>query len=161
MILLAKLAVLLVSYQDMSWRRTACRNNHRTRPICKVIVLQKYPVFRKFHTLHHTLTLPTGCVILWQSHLHSFQFSHKHHYYVCVQNFPTLFCISSILGLSNDFLFSIYIFYTLKGILLLLIHNTCSYYCVLNVINLFNVPTFRSCPQYIQKNYSEPLMEWN
>lgn len=49
-ILLAKFAVLLVSYQDISWRSTACRNIHRTRPICEVIVFTNY--FTAIHRHH-------------------------------------------------------------------------------------------------------------
>jgi hypothetical protein len=51
-ILLAKFAVLLVSYQDISWRSTAFRNIHLTRPICKVIVLTNYP-YKLSHRHHH------------------------------------------------------------------------------------------------------------
>jgi hypothetical protein len=151
-ILLAKVAVLLVSYQDMSWRSTACRNSHRTRPICKVIVLQKYPVFRQIYHLHNSLTLPTGCVALWQSFLHSSHFFHKHYSYVCVRSFSTLSCVSSTFGFSNIFLFNISIFIlSKKSYCCSNITRICTNMSLMLSNYFFSIFAFSSCPRIFKK----------
>jgi hypothetical protein len=71
---------------------------------------------------------------------------HKHTSCTCifVHSFRTCFCISfptwyphSVLGLSNVHLLCVFIFETLKWILVLFMHNTLQYHCSLNLTSLF------------------------
>jgi len=104
---------------------------------------------------HHPLTFLLSWVILYKSLLHFFLLTHKCFSCVCIQSFLTLFCLSSftwslhlVLHLFKSCLFDIFIFHALKGILLLFMHDTCSYQCILNFTS-FLIVIIPSCPDWI------------